>query len=134
MEALPWIKDAWGKTVVIKYGGAAMTDPALRDQVADDIVLMKLVGINPVIVHGGGPEITSFMERLGMPVEFYDGLRVTTDGGDGGRQDGARGQGEQGARVARSTRMAASRWACPATTATWCRPPRETRSSAASAT
>jgi len=78
MEALPWIKDAWGKTVVIKYGGSAMTDPVLRDQVADDIVLMKLVGVNPVVVHGGGPEITSFMDRLGMPVEFYDGLRVTT--------------------------------------------------------
>ena len=63
---------------MIKYGGAAMTDPALRDQVADDIVLMKLVGVNPVVVHGGGPEITGFMDRLGMPVEFYDGLRVTT--------------------------------------------------------
>lgn len=79
MEALPWIKHAWGRTVVIKYGGAAMTDPALRDAVAADIVLMKLVGVNPVVVHGGGPEITSFMERLGMPVTFYDGLRVTTD-------------------------------------------------------
>ncbi len=78
MEALPWIKEAWGRTVVIKYGGAAMTNPALRDQVADDIVLMKLVGVNPVVVHGGGPEITGFMDRLGMPVEFYDGLRVTT--------------------------------------------------------
>ena len=79
MEALPWIKHAWGRTVVIKYGGAAMTDPALRDQVAADVVLMKLVGVNPVVVHGGGPEITSFMNRLGMPVEFYDGQRVTTD-------------------------------------------------------
>lgn len=79
MEALPWIKHAWGRTVVIKYGGSAMTDPALRDQVAADIVLMKLVGVNPVVVHGGGPEITSFMERLGMPVEFYDGMRVTSD-------------------------------------------------------
>jgi len=78
MEALPWIKHAWGRTVVIKYGGAAMTDPVLRDAVAADIVLMKLVGVNPVVVHGGGPEITSFMDRLGMPVEFYDGLRVTT--------------------------------------------------------
>lgn len=78
MEALPWIKHAWGRTVVIKYGGAAMTDPALRDAVAADIVLMKLVGVNPVVVHGGGPEITGFMDRLGMPVEFYDGLRVTT--------------------------------------------------------
>ncbi|MBI5230912.1 MAG: acetylglutamate kinase [Coriobacteriales bacterium] len=79
MEALPWIKQTWGKTVVIKYGGAAMTDPELRRSVASDIVLMKLVGINPVIVHGGGPEITSYMQRLGLPVEFYDGLRVTTD-------------------------------------------------------
>ncbi len=78
-ESLPWIKRTWGRTVVIKYGGSAMTDPALRESVASDIVLMKLVGINPVIVHGGGPEITSFMERLGMPVEFYDGLRVTSD-------------------------------------------------------
>jgi acetylglutamate kinase len=78
MEALPWIKEAWGRTVVIKYGGAAMTDPVLRDQVAADIVLMKLVGVNPVVVHGGGPEISAFMDRLGLPVEFYDGLRVTT--------------------------------------------------------
>ncbi len=79
MEALPWIKRTWGGTVVIKYGGSAMTDPELRDSVAADIVLMKLVGINPVIVHGGGPEITSYMERLGMAVEFYQGLRVTDD-------------------------------------------------------
>ncbi|PKQ15334.1 MAG: acetylglutamate kinase [Actinobacteria bacterium HGW-Actinobacteria-7] len=78
MEALPWIKHAWGRTVVIKYGGAAMTNPEMRDQVAADIVLMKLVGVNPVVVHGGGPEISGFMNRLGMPVEFYDGLRVTT--------------------------------------------------------
>ena len=78
-EALPWIKRTWGRTVVIKYGGSAMTDPELRRSVADDIVLMKLVGENPVIVHGGGPEITAFMERLGMPVEFHQGLRVTDD-------------------------------------------------------
>lgn len=78
MESLPWIKRAWGRTVVIKYGGAAMTDESLRHGVAADIVLMKLVGINPVIVHGGGPEITAYMERLGMPVEFVDGLRVTS--------------------------------------------------------
>ncbi len=77
-EALPWIKRTWGKTVVIKYGGAAMTDPVLREHVASDIVLMKLVGVNPVIVHGGGPAITTYMERLGMPVEFFDGLRVTS--------------------------------------------------------
>lgn len=78
MESLPWIKRAWGRTVVIKYGGSAMTEQGLRQSVADDIVMMKLVGINPVIVHGGGPEITSYMERLDMPVEFVDGLRVTT--------------------------------------------------------
>ncbi len=78
-EALPYIKRTWGKTVVIKYGGAAMTDPELRDTVASDVVLMKLVGINPVIVHGGGPEITGYMERLGMPVRFENGLRVTDD-------------------------------------------------------
>lgn len=77
-EALPWIKQTWGRTVVIKYGGAAMTDPELRAHVASDIVLMKLVGVNPVIVHGGGPAITSYMERLGMPVEFCEGLRVTS--------------------------------------------------------
>ena len=78
-EALPYIKRTYGKTIVIKYGGAAMTNPKLREQVASDIVLMKLVGINPVIVHGGGPEITSYMNRLDLPVEFYDGLRVTSD-------------------------------------------------------
>jgi acetylglutamate kinase len=65
--------------VVIKYGGAAMTDPVLRDQVAADVVLMKLVGMNPVVVHGGGPEISRFMERLGMEVRFHQGLRVTSD-------------------------------------------------------
>ncbi|MDI6712729.1 MAG: acetylglutamate kinase [Anaerosomatales bacterium] len=76
-EALPWIKRTWGRTVVIKYGGSAMTDPAMRASIADDIVLMKLVGVNPVIVHGGGPDITAYMERLSMPVEFRNGLRVT---------------------------------------------------------
>ena len=78
-EALPYIKRTSGKTVVIKYGGAAMTEPTLREHVASDIALMKLVGINPVIVHGGGPEITSYMNRLGLKVEFYDGLRVTSE-------------------------------------------------------
>lgn len=78
-EALPWIKRTWGSTIVIKYGGAAMTDPGLRENVASDIVLMKLVGINPVIVHGGGPEITAYMHRFNLPVEFHDGLRVTSD-------------------------------------------------------
>lgn len=78
-EALPWIKRMYGKTVVVKYGGAAMTDSSLREGVASDLVLMKLVGLNPVVVHGGGPEISTYMNRLGLPVEFHDGLRVTTD-------------------------------------------------------
>ena len=77
-EALPWIKSAWGSIVVVKYGGAAMTDPALCKQVASDIGLMKLAGVHPVVVHGGGPEITHFQELLGYPVSFIDGHRVTT--------------------------------------------------------
>ncbi len=77
LEALPYIKEFHGKTVVIKYGGAAMEDDALREEFARDVVLLKYVGLNPIIVHGGGPEITGFMERLGMPVEFVGGLRVS---------------------------------------------------------
>jgi acetylglutamate kinase len=77
LEALPYIRQFHGKTVVIKYGGAAMTDPALKGEFARDVVLLKYVGMNPVIVHGGGPEITSYMERLNLPVQFVDGLRVS---------------------------------------------------------
>lgn len=77
LEALPYIREFHGRTVVIKYGGAAMTDPVLREEFARDIVLLKYVGMNPVIVHGGGPAITSYMERLGMKVEFIEGLRVS---------------------------------------------------------
>ena len=77
LEALPYIRDFHGKTVVIKYGGAAMTDDALREEFARDVVLLKYVGMNPVVVHGGGPDITHYMERLGMKVEFVDGLRVS---------------------------------------------------------
>jgi acetylglutamate kinase len=77
LEALPYIREFHGRTVVIKYGGAAMTDPALREEFARDVVLMKYVGINPIVVHGGGPDITSYMERLGLPVEFVSGLRVS---------------------------------------------------------
>lgn len=80
-EALPWIKNITGKTIVIKYGGAAMVDPKLRAAVMDDIVLLKTVGANPVIVHGGGKDITQAMEQVGIPVEFYEGQRVTTDEG-----------------------------------------------------
>ena len=77
LEALPYIREFHGRTVVIKYGGAAMTDPALKHEFARDVALLKYVGINPVIVHGGGPEITSYMERLDLPVKFVDGLRVS---------------------------------------------------------
>ena len=79
LEALPYIREFHGKTVVIKYGGAAMTDPALREDFARDVVLLKYVGLNPIVVHGGGPEITQYMERLGMPVEFVGGLRVSDE-------------------------------------------------------
>jgi acetylglutamate kinase len=77
LEALPYIREFHGRTVVIKYGGAAMTDEALRDAFATDVVLLKYVGLKPVIVHGGGPEITRYMERLGMEVRFVEGVRVS---------------------------------------------------------
>jgi acetylglutamate kinase len=79
LEALPYIREFYGRTVVIKYGGAAMIDPALKEDFARDVVLLKYVGMNPVIVHGGGPEITGYMERLGIPVQFVDGLRVSDE-------------------------------------------------------
>jgi acetylglutamate kinase len=78
LEALPYIREFHGKTIVIKYGGAAMEDPALREEFARDVVLLKYVGLNPIVVHGGGPEITAYMERLGMPVQFVGGLRVSS--------------------------------------------------------
>ncbi len=77
LEALPYIREFHGRTVVIKYGGAAMRDEVLRDSFATDVVLLKYVGLNPVIVHGGGPDITHYMERLGMEVEFIEGMRVS---------------------------------------------------------
>lgn len=76
-EALPYIREFSGKTVVIKYGGHAMEDPALADLFAADVVLMRLVGINPVVVHGGGPQITDLMRRLGKEPVFVEGRRVT---------------------------------------------------------
>ena len=79
LEALPYIREFHGKTVVIKYGGAAMTDPVLREEFARDVVLLKYVGMNPVVVHGGGPGITDYMERLGMEVRFVEGLRVSDE-------------------------------------------------------
>jgi acetylglutamate kinase len=77
LEALPYIREFHGKTVVIKYGGAAMTDSALKEEFARDVVLLKYVGMNPVVIHGGGPEISSYMRRLNLPIEFVEGLRVS---------------------------------------------------------
>jgi acetylglutamate kinase len=79
LEALPYIRGFHGKTLVIKYGGAAMTDPGLTEEFARDVVLLKYVGMNPVVVHGGGPDITRYMERLGMEVKFVEGLRVSDE-------------------------------------------------------
>jgi acetylglutamate kinase len=77
LEALPYIREFHGKTVVIKYGGAAMEDERLREEFARDVVLLKYVGLNPIVVHGGGPDITAYMKRLNMPVQFVAGLRVS---------------------------------------------------------
>ena len=76
-EALPYIQEFAGKVVVVKYGGHAMEDPTLADLFAQDVVLMRHVGMNPVVVHGGGPQISDLMQRLGKEPEFVDGLRVT---------------------------------------------------------
>jgi acetylglutamate kinase len=77
LEALPYIREFHGRTIVIKYGGAAMDDPELREEFARDVVLLRYVGMHPVVVHGGGPEITQYMERLDLPVQFVGGLRVS---------------------------------------------------------
>jgi acetylglutamate kinase len=76
-QALPYIRKFHGKTLVIKYGGNAMTDPALQADFAEDVVLLKLVGMNPVVVHGGGPQIEAALGRLGKKGEFIQGMRVT---------------------------------------------------------
>jgi acetylglutamate kinase len=76
-QALPYIRQFHGKTMVIKYGGNAMTEPALQRAFAEDVVLLKLVGINPVVVHGGGPQIETALKRLGKKGEFVQGMRVT---------------------------------------------------------
>jgi acetylglutamate kinase len=77
MEALPYIREFHGRTVVIKYGGAAMREEELREAFATDVVLLKYVGMNPIVIHGGGPETTEYMDRLGMEVRFHEGLRVS---------------------------------------------------------
>ncbi len=78
-QALPYIRKFHGKTIVIKYGGNAMTDPALQADFAEDVVLLKLVGMNPVVVHGGGPQIDEALNKIGKKGEFVQGMRVTDD-------------------------------------------------------
>ncbi len=78
IEALPWLERFHGKVVVIKYGGNAMTDDTLKQAFADDIVFLRLAGLKPVVVHGGGPQISTMLDRLGIDSEFRGGLRVTT--------------------------------------------------------
>jgi acetylglutamate kinase len=77
-EALPWLERYHGKTVVVKYGGNAMTDPALKQAFAEDIVWLRYAGFRPVVVHGGGPQISAMLDRLGIESQFQAGLRVTT--------------------------------------------------------
>ena len=116
LEALPYIREFHGKTVVIKYGGAAMTDPELKEEFARDVVLLKYVGMNPIVVHGGGPDITRYMERLGMEVKFVDGLRVS----DAATVEMAKMVlvGKQNKDIVlRSAATASRRWGCAATTA-----------------
>jgi acetylglutamate kinase len=78
-QALPYIRKFHGKTIVIKYGGNAMTDPELQQDFAEDVVLLKLVGLNPVVVHGGGPQIEGALSRLGKKGQFIQGMRVTDE-------------------------------------------------------
>jgi acetylglutamate kinase len=78
IEALPWLESYVGKTIVVKYGGNAMVDDALKAAFAEDIVFLRMVGVKPVVVHGGGPQISSMLKRLGITSEFRGGLRVTT--------------------------------------------------------
>ncbi|MGV8935450.1 MAG: acetylglutamate kinase, partial [Gallionellaceae bacterium] len=78
-EAMPYIQRFFDKTIVIKYGGNAMTDPKLQEGFARDVVLLKLVGMNPVIVHGGGPQINDLLKRVGKAGEFIQGMRVTDE-------------------------------------------------------
>ena len=79
IQALPYIQEYYGKTIVVKYGGNAMTNEGLKDAVISDLVLLKLVGINVVLVHGGGPEISSMFDKLGIETQFINGLRYTSE-------------------------------------------------------
>ena len=78
VEALPWLARFSGRTLVVKYGGAAMDDPAARTAFAEDVALLRYAGVRPVVVHGGGPQVTAHLDLLGIPTTFRDGLRVTT--------------------------------------------------------
>ncbi len=79
IEALPYIQKLWGKTIVIKYGGNAMVDPSLTRKILEDVTLLKYVGLNPILVHGGGPEINAMLKRVDVKSEFHNGLRITDD-------------------------------------------------------
>lgn len=79
IEALPYIQRLWGKTIVIKYGGNAMVDDDLTRKILEDVTLLKYVGINPILVHGGGPEINAMLRRVGVSSSFHNGLRITDD-------------------------------------------------------
>ncbi len=79
IDALPYIREFYGKTVVVKLGGSAMTNPDIREDIAQDLTLMKYVGIHPIVVHGGGPDVSAMMERLGMEPKFHEGLRITDE-------------------------------------------------------
>ena len=79
IEALPYIRTFRGKTIVIKYGGNAMTESSLKERFAQDVVLLKYVGLNPVIIHGGGPQIDKMLDRLGIESKFLHGVRVTNE-------------------------------------------------------
>ena len=121
-ETLPWLETYAGKTVVIKYGGNAMIDDDLKRAFAQDIVFMKRCGIHPVVVHGGGPQISSMLKRLGIVSEFRGGLAGHQPGGDGGRPDGAGRSGRPGPR--RSDQQPQHAWPsdCPVRTGA-CSPP-----------
>ena len=97
-QALPYIRKYHGKTLVIKYGGNAMTDPALQADFAEDIVLLKLVGMNPIVVHGGGPQIDDALAKIGKKGTFIQGMRVTDEEDHGSRRMGAGGRSSAGHR------------------------------------
>ena len=115
-EALPYLQRYAGKTFVVKYGGHAMGDPELARDFAEDVVLLKAVGINPIVVHGGGPQIGAMLKRLGVESQFVGGLRVTDAETARDRRDGPGGIDQQGNRRLDRRRPAARRSAFRART------------------